>query len=794
MKQRFLLKTMLLLCALVVGSGSAWADVVSGKTYDTKSTSSLPTGWSGSDGGGTTYVKLTASSNYIQTSNFTQNGFTSITLKARKFGGPTDAEALITVSWYDSSTSAETELGTVAPLNTTLTDYTISSPTNPTGNTTGYIKIQCKGAGSSKGSGVSQVTITYTAPVAAVETPEFSPAEGVYTSTQNVTLSCKTTGADIYYTLDGSTPTSGSTPYTGAISVSETKTIKAIAIKGSDASNVAEATYTIYPVLHAGTEADPYTVADARNAIDANIGITGVYVSGIVCEGGSELSSGSLNYWISDDGTETNKFEIYKGKGISGADFAATTDVKEGDAVVVKGDIKKFGSVYEFNSGNQLVSLVPSANPLISVTPSSLTGFTYGVGFGPSAAQTFSVEGSNLTADISLSLGESNYEMSLTEGSGYTNSLTLTQTAGAVAATTIYVRLKAGLAVNASYSGSVALTSTGATNKAISLAGSVTQPNFSWDLSTNSYSAASTNQVTWSDTYATMVADKGSATTNANNYLPTSQTSSRFYKDSYLTIAPTSGYSITSIVFTATTSGYATALKNSTWSNASAAVDDKTVTITPTNGALPISATVGATCGFTAVKVYYEVAASVTLTPAKTYTTLTSSHNLDFSSVSSDLKAYIATEVSAGRVQMTQVNKVPTGTGLVLEATTPDAAVVVPIFDGTGADDVSANKMAGSATATTAVAENAGYILSDGIFQPASKGTLAAGKAYLNIAVSAGAPVLVLDFGNGHTTGVNEVRDQKEEVRGEVYNLAGQRIAQPTKGLYIVNGKKVIVK
>jgi hypothetical protein len=798
MKQRLLLKTMLLLCALVAGSLSVWADVVSGKTYDTKSTSSLPTGWSGSDGGGTTYVKLTASSNYIQTSNFTQNGFTSITLKARKFGGPTDAEALITVSWYDSSTSAETELGTVAPSNTTLTDYTISSPTNPTGNTTGYIKIQCKGAGSSKGSGVSQVTITYTAPEAAVETPTFSPVGGTYTSTQSVTLDCETTGADIYYTLDGSTPTSGSTPYTGAISVSETKTIKAIAIKGSDASNVAEATYTIYPVLHAGTEADPYTVADARNAIDANIGITGVYVSGIVCEGGSELSSGALNYWISDDGTETNKFEIYKGKGISGADFAATTDVKEGDAVVVKGDIKKFGSVYEFNSGNQLVSLVPSANPLISVTPSSLTGFTYGVGFGPSEAKTFSVEGSNLTADISLSLGESNYEMSLTEGSGYTNSLTLTQTAGAVAATTIYVRLKAGLAVNASYSGSVALTSTGATNKAISLAGSVTQPNFTWDLSTDNTATASSTELTWTGAYASMGVQKGASTTDANNYYPGTSgktyTSTRFYSNSYLTIAPTSGNTITSIEFTATSSTYATALKNSTWSNASAAVDDKTVTITPTNGALPISATVGATCGFTAVKVYYEVAASVTLTPAKTYTTLTSSHNLDFSSVSSDLKAYIATEVSAGRVQMTQVNKVPTGTGLVLEATTPDAAVVVPIFDGTGADDVSANKMTGSATATTAVAANAGYILSDGIFQPASKGTLAAGQAYLNIAVSAGAPVLVLDFGNGHTTGVYEVRDQKEEVRGEVYNLAGQRIAQPTKGLYIVNGRKVIVK
>ena len=254
------------------------------------------------------------------------------------------------------------------------------------------------------------------------------------------------------------------------------------------------------------------------------------------------------------------------------------------------------------------------------------------------------------------------------------------------------------------------------------------------------------------------------------------------------------GYTITSIVFTATSDNYASNLSNSTWANATAAVSSSTVTVTPTNGALPISATVGATCGFTAVKVYYEVAASVTLTPAKTYTTLTSSHNLDFSSVSSDLKAYIATEVSAGRVQMTQVNKVPTGTGLVLEATTPDAAVVVPIFDGTGADDVSANKMTGSATATTAVAENAGYILSDGIFQPAKKGTLAAGKAYLNIAVSAGAPILTLYFGNGETTDINDVRSKMADVSGDFFDLQGRKVANPTKGLYIVNGRKVVIK
>ena len=66
-----------------------------------------------------------------------------------------------------------------------------------------------------------------------------------------------------------------------------------------------------------------------------------------------------------------------------------------------------------------------------------------------------------------------------------------------------------------------------------------------------------------------------------------------------------------------------------------------------------------------------------------------------------------------------------------------------------------------------------------------------AGKAYLQVD-GTNVPEF-LDF-EENTTGIDAVRGQKEEVRGEFYNLAGQRVAQPTKGLYIVNGKKVVIK
>ena len=80
----------------------------------------------------------------------------------------------------------------------------------------------------------------------AVETPTFSPAEGTYTSVQNVTLACATEGATIYYTTNGSTPTTSSTQYNGAIEVSTNTTIKAIAVKaGMNNSAIATAAYTI---------------------------------------------------------------------------------------------------------------------------------------------------------------------------------------------------------------------------------------------------------------------------------------------------------------------------------------------------------------------------------------------------------------------------------------------------------------------------------------------------------------------------------------------------------------------
>ena len=95
-------------------------------------------------------------------------------------------------------------------------------------------------------SAVASAAYTITPALPMVSTPTFSPAAGTYTSAQSVTISDATSGATIYYTTNGTTPTTSSTPYTGPITVSSTETLEAIAVATGDTNSaVASAAYTI---------------------------------------------------------------------------------------------------------------------------------------------------------------------------------------------------------------------------------------------------------------------------------------------------------------------------------------------------------------------------------------------------------------------------------------------------------------------------------------------------------------------------------------------------------------------
>jgi N-acetylneuraminic acid mutarotase len=107
-----------------------------------------------------------------------------------------------------------------------------------------------------------------TLPVAA--TPSFNLAGGTYTASQSVTITDSTSGSTIYYTTDGSTPTTASSVYSGPITVSATETVQAIAVaSGYTNSAVASATYTINPA------APSYTVTFSPSSLTITAGQSG---------------------------------------------------------------------------------------------------------------------------------------------------------------------------------------------------------------------------------------------------------------------------------------------------------------------------------------------------------------------------------------------------------------------------------------------------------------------------------------------------------------------------------------
>ena len=164
---------------------------------------------------------------------------------------------------------------------------------------------------------------------------------------------------------------------TGAVTLISTGEVTFTATYAAN-SDYAEATgtktVTVIDSKAPGTENNPYTVAQAIDAIDNNGNVTAVYVKGIVSQVDSYNGTyHSITYWISEDGTTTNQFEVYSGKGIGGANFSSIDDIQVGDVVVVKGNIKKYNSTYEFDYNNQLVSLQRPVVPTITATETSYT-------------------------------------------------------------------------------------------------------------------------------------------------------------------------------------------------------------------------------------------------------------------------------------------------------------------------------------------------------------------------------------------------------------------------------------
>ena len=123
----------------------------------------------------------------------------------------------------------------------------------------------------------------FTINLPAAATPVISLASGTYTSVQSTTITDSTSGATIYYTTDGSTPTAASTQYTGAIAINGSETLRAIAIaSGYSNSAVAQAAYTLNlsvttPVISVAT--GTYTATQSVTISDAESSATIYYTT-----------------------------------------------------------------------------------------------------------------------------------------------------------------------------------------------------------------------------------------------------------------------------------------------------------------------------------------------------------------------------------------------------------------------------------------------------------------------------------------------------------------------------------
>lgn len=179
------------------------------------------------------------------------------------------------------------------------------------------------------------------------------------------------------------------------------------------------------------------------------------------------------------------------------------------------------------------------------------------------------------------------------------------------------------------------------------------------------------------------------------------------------------------------------------------------------------------------------------------WATFSNTSATDFTNLDGVVGAYQVTGNTGSAIDKSAVTTVAANTGLLLNAAAGTYAIPLAT---TGTNLSATNKLVAVASSTDVGAAPTGYtnfVLVGGSgtasFKKITGGnsaTVGAGKAYLQLAGDSFAPQLFFD---DDVTAINKVETKKVE-DGVFYNLAGQQVAQPTKGLYIVNGKKVVIK
>lgn len=184
----------------------------------------------------------------------------------------------------------------------------------------------------------TNIQIYWKAPT--VATPTFSIEPGNYSSTQNVTISCETDGATIYYTTDGTDPSESNGTEGNSVTISATTTLKAVAIKGDESSEIAIGVYSFPYTTIPSLFSDATLSSTPVNVTFGNWVVSGVngnqvFVTDgtngfIVYQSGHGFAVGNIL-----SGTASCNLVLYNGA----AEITGLTSLTEGLSVVTGGSV-----------------------------------------------------------------------------------------------------------------------------------------------------------------------------------------------------------------------------------------------------------------------------------------------------------------------------------------------------------------------------------------------------------------------------------------------------------------------
>lgn len=154
---------------------------------------------------------------------------------------------------------------------------------------------------------------------------------------------------------------------------------------------------------------------------------------------------------------------------------------------------------------------------------------------------------------------------------------------------------------------------------------------------------------------------------------------------------------------------------------------------------------------------------------------------------------YVSAKGTEATMTAIDAQAIPANQGVILTSESGDAATMVPAAGETAAT-ITGNQLGHSAGADKTLTAGEGFILGNGTegtaFYPCQAGSLPINKAYL--LGNGGESAIAMNFGNA-VTGINTIA-APASAKAPIFDLSGRRVVKATKGLYIQNGKKVIVK